>query len=319
MNTSLNINLFKDAVAFTLTNRRWGNRRQGDVKTLIRNVQNGDSAPPTAEEVKRVKQLKLSKQLVTSKTYDAILAHQAEVYTWCMKHCVPSFFKEGIYLVRASEVDSFEKTLTTALNKLNNDLVPAFLKTYQNDVDEAKKNLTPLGMFNKNDYPSVDELRVRFGIEWNWISFNVPENMPENVRKAEVLKIEQQFKDAETKISLALAEGFQGILDHIVDRLESQSDGKEKIFRDSLFEDLTDFVSTFNSRNLVNDTGLAALVEKAEGVLRQVAGTDTGMKAKTVRDSLTIKQMTAKAFETIKQAVSESIVEKKSRKFDFNE
>lgn len=305
--STLNIDLLKDSVCFTLTMRHWGNRRQDSAKKLNQNA----------------KQCRLSKQLIDASEYDAIRSFQNDVYLWCVSptkgHAVPSFFKEGIYLVAASEVDKFEAKLKESVDKLRNELVPALLAAYPKRIDEAQGVLEPLGLFDKNDYPDAENLRGRFNIEWNWISFDVPQNIPSEVRKVEVLKIENAFKAAETQISLALQEGFQGILSHIVDRLSENKNGdKPRIFRDSLFEDLTGFISTFSTRNLVNDTKLAELVEKANSILSSVRGNDTETKAQAVRESGTLKEQTAKAFEALKQSIDQSIVEKKSRKFNFD-
>lgn len=307
----VNVSLFKNAVAFTMTMKRFSNRRQGSVGALLK-----DKDASGAETATDKKRLKLSKQLIDSPEYDAIAAYQAEVYQYLTMRSVPSFFKDGLYLVRLSEVENFEAKLKEAKEKLALQLVPALVDAYPNQIDEARIALN--GQFNIKDYPLTSELPARFGVEWNWIAFGVPDELPAELRAAEAAKIEKQFKEAEVQIMDALREGFAGIVSHVADRLDTKPGEKKKIFRDTLFADLTKFVATFSARNLVNDTALAELVTTAQGILAQVRGDTVEDKAQNARDNEGLRASTAEKFAAMRTAVDQMIIDKPARKFDFD-
>jgi hypothetical protein len=299
---TVGIELFREAVAFTLTLRKFNNRRKGDMKHV--------------ETDTKKERLNLSKKLLDSPELDAITEFQADLYRWCTMRCMPSFFKDGIYIVKTSEVAAFESKLNQARGEMA-ELIGTFQGAYDRQIDQARLELN--GMFNAKDYPRSEDLPGRFGIEWNWIAFGVPENLPAELRAAEAAKIESQFRDAETQIMAALREGFADVLSHVSDRLTVKPGDKEKTFRDSLFSNLTEFIGTFNARNLCNDKDLGAMVTRANEILATVRGDKTEEKAQVVRDSRFIRDQTAKAFADLKASVDASITQIPTRKMRLDD
>ena len=87
---------------------------------------------------------------------------------------------------------------------------------------------------------------------------------------------------------------------------------KPKVFRDSLIGNIQDFIGTFNSRNLMNDAELAALVEKAKGVL-------VGAEPEKLRKNQDTRAAIAAKFAEIKANLDGMITTRKGRNFDFSE
>lgn len=304
---SVDAEIFRRAVCFTMTMRRFSNRRQGDV-SKVREA-SGDSLT--------VNRFKLSKKLIESPEFDAIVEFQGKLYKWATMRSTPSFFKEGIYLVKNEMVPEFEARLNEAVKELRDVLIPEFVAAYPGQIEEARQALN--GQFNIQDYPRVQDVPNRFGIEWNWISFGVPENLPAELRAAEAAKISARFAEAEAQIMEALRSGFAETLAHVSERLTVEPGGKPKVFRDTLFEELTEYIGTFNARNLANDKELGSMVEKAQAILARVNGGDAGEKARNIRDAASMREQTAKAFAEMREAVNGMIGEKPVRKFDFSE
>lgn len=294
--------LFRNACAFTLTMRKWSNRRKGDISKVIVDA---DKA-----------RLKISKTLIESPELDTIKEFTSGLYKWCCERCNPSCFKDGIYLVKISEVPKFEDRLNKGQAQLMNDLVPAFLEAYPKQIEASRAILNE--QFDSEDYPSIEKMRETFGISWNWIAFGVPDNIPAELREAESKKIEAQFKEAEVEIMAALREGFSKVVAHVSERLTEVPGEKKKIFRDSLFEDLSSFIENFSARNLVNDTALESLVNQAKGILTQVRGDNPKEQAQVVRDSEEMRAKTAEAFAAMRVAVDATIMDKPGRKFQLD-
>lgn len=296
--TKVNIRLFDKACALTVTTRRMGNRRQGDMKKVA----------TTADK----ERLRLSKELIVADELDKIVTFQNELYKWVTARSNSSFFKSGIYLVKNDQVDAFETQLREATETLRTKLVPALIRAYPKAVETARAALGD--QFNLADYADITALPGLFSIEWNWIAFTVPDALPEELRRAEADKLQKTFRDAEEQIVLALRKGFADLVDHAVERLKGGGgpDDKKKVFRDTLVTNIQDFIQTFNARDLMNDEDLKRLIERAQVVLGTTTPDD-------LRQSELTRDRVATQFEEIKKTLDSMIVDKATRKFDFNE
>lgn len=287
--------LLKRAYLFSLERHRFGVNKKADLGKV------------TVEANKD--RLSMSKRLIEAEEYDAILTCQNELYNWCKARSMPSFIKKGFFLVSRDMADEFNARLLAGVEEMNI-LVPRFIDVYQSRIEEAKVALN--GLFDQADYPPPAVVSSRFSIEWNWLAFSVPDDLPADVKAAEVAKLEQQFKDAEGAILDALRLGFAKLIDHAIERLTPEPGGAKKIFKDTTITNITDFIETFNARNLMNDTALKGLVEQAKGVL-------SGYPSDTpqfLRDSDTAKAQIAEQFRGIQLTLDGMIVER-GRKFDL--
>jgi hypothetical protein len=215
-----------------------------------------------------------------------------------------------LYLVKLDMVEQFEAQLQQGAAELRDELLPKFQAAYPGQVNEARIALN--GQFREKDYPDVDKLPELFGVEWNWIAFSVPENLPEELRKAEEAKLEKQFQDAEQQIITALREGFQKLIDHAIERLQTPAGEKPKKFDDTLVTNIEQFIATFSARNLLNDAELEILVTRAKDVL-------TGVTPDRLRAGPTVRDQVATQFSEIKKTLDGMLVYVPSRKFDFEE
>lgn len=300
----VNTELFKGAYAFTLTVKNMGNSRKGDIQKV------------EVDADKR--RLRLGKQLLVSPEFDAIREYQRQTYNWCIARSNPSCFKKGFYLVKKEMVPQFEDVLREAQAKVRDELVPAFQRAYPGQVDEARIALN--GQFREKDYPAVDQLPGLFGLDWNWVAFAVPDDLPEDLRKAEETKLQKKFEEAEVQIVAALREGFQTLVDHALDKLKTPPGEKPKQFKESLVTNIKDFIETFSARNLLNDRDLENLVEQARNVLTGVNPEDLDAgKARISESALNAREALAAKFEPIKTVLDGMIVNTPSRKFEFDE
>lgn len=293
---TIDINRFKNAVGFSPTFRVWGNRRKADLSQV------------TTDADKR--RLSLSKELIKAEEYDAIKRFMGELRQWVYSRTVPSFFKEGFQLASLEAVDAIEARMRKAALEELPPMIAALQLVYPAKVEESRQALN--GQFNAKDYPTEAELAAAFAIEWNWLAFTTPEALPPELRKAEQEKLEKQFADAAEQVTLALREAFQELLTHALDRLTPGADGKPKIFRDSLMGNITDFLETFSSRNIMNDVELAALVEKAKTVM-------VGVDPENLRKSSFVRQTATEKFTEIKTTLDAMIETRKGRQFSFDD
>jgi hypothetical protein len=289
----------KNAVALVFSVHGWGNRKSVD-KDKIK----------TDKTDKKL--LNLSKRLIDPKgeIKEIEWFMNSTVKAWIVKNSVPSFFQEGVYLFNIDQVEEVEKMLQEQSKELKV-LVEKFIAVYPSKIKEVEERLAE--NFNKKDYPPVNLLRKRFRFTWQWVEFNIPKVLPEDVFKSEKKKVEAMWASAGEQITALLRESFKKLIDHAVKALEVGTDGKTKAFRNSSFENIVEFIDTFKNRNLTNDMELEALVTKAQKILTGVEN------PQELKKDVDMRKVVEKGFSDITKKLDKMIEVKPSRKFSFDD
>ena len=136
-----------------------------------------------------------------------------------------------------------------------------FIADYDYQVEQARLDLGRL--FRADDYPSRDELRGRFSAHYRIIP--VPDSghflaelgngASERVRR----DIEQHVRE---RLNGALGDLYRRLgeaVGHVCERLTEDENGRAKVFRDSLIENLRELVDTVPRLNLFGDKHLERL------------------------------------------------------------
>lgn len=256
--------------------------------------------------------LNVQKILMKSKSLDKLKSIRGLVNREVGRIAVPvSHFRRGTYLLPVQLVELMEKRL----NKMSLDWdrnVGEFMAEYPQVIDEARDRLD--GLFNSDDYASVEALRNNFRFEWNYSVAQTPQSLQgisKSLFEREQSRAAQQWQSAEREIRVALREGFSGLVEHFVERLTPDEDGKKKVFRSSFVEGFRDFLETFDGRNLTDDKSLNELVEKAKKVM-------AGVDVDSLRKDDNIRDRVLGSFENLKDSTAELVV-KKSRAISFDE
>jgi len=270
--------VLRNATLFGLTRCAWGNYRKADRSKVTVSGHATDGSAATNESVGN--RVNVTKKLIESPELDAVHEHMNKVYVWCKDRSMSSTAickGKGIYFVKNDQVEIFEQTLTEARRVLHEEVVPAFLETYEQYKQAAKKPAAEGGLgdlYNEADYPSVEDLRKSFDLKWSWMQLSVPDELPDEIREREVQKLKDSFLEAQEEIKLALREGFKDLVAHAIDRLTPDADGKRKVFCESTFTKFTEFFETFSARNLMEDAELEAVVDQAKKIISGLSGVD---------------------------------------------
>lgn len=293
---SVNIELFTKCVAFTLSIKRWGNRRKANI----------DAVDAHGADKNR---LRLSKILIEADEYDAVVSHENETRARINAMSVPSFFRKGIQLISTEAIEKVEAYLHSRESE-HRELVDAFAAVYPEKILEAQNRLG--NQFDPEDYVRVDQLVQMFQVQWNWIAFGVPENLPQQLFEAEKAKAEAQWKEAGDQITLCLRDGFRKLVAAMAERLTPAENGEKKIFKNTLVGNLVDFIDMFGNRNITNDSELAALVEQAKATIGSTTPDD-------LRSDDGLRAQMAEQFAALTQQVTGMIETMPTRKFNFEE
>lgn len=338
----VNLDKFKDTCLLSITLTKWGNSTKvKDMAALAAYIaelekketqDDATDAKPEPTVIIPSQRVKSTKKLIKSATYEALCRELTDIKAWCIERSMPSFFRAGMFVVKKDQVGVIEKEINRRLEALRKPLNAAkddtearlerFLAAYPADVETSRTAAVKKGglgpLFVESDYPTVDELRKLFNLDWNWLNMGVAENLPDELKEREGEKFKRRLMDAAQDIENALRSEFAELIKHAQERLTTAPGEAPKVFRESLIGNLTQFIETFNSKDVFGDERLAGVVAKAKAVLL-----DDKNEVKYTPDALrkfANKREEARAeFAKISEELAGMIEEKSQRRFDLTE
>lgn len=264
------------------------------------------------EEQVQASSILASKSLIEKTLLQSIAKADGQFRRMVMSLAVPSsVVTDGMYLMPRELAPRLETEIAAFIER-RAEMVEAFIAEYPTLKALARARLGRL--YSEGDYPSIDEIRAAFVVEFRYVTLSAPEQLAilsKEIFEREKRKMERQWAEAFGEIREAMRGSFLDLVGHMVDRLTPDADGKPKIFRDSLVENLADFLGTFNARNLTKDDDLQALVEKARGLLK-------GVRPDSIRKRTNLRSQLASSFNEIKSAL-DGMVMTPSRVFKFGQ
>jgi hypothetical protein len=254
--------------------------------------------------------LHVSKDILDCPEFSAIEKHFGRLSLEIRKLAVqPSPLGRGYYLMPIPFVQKADEVVTKADDKLRMELLPIMMAAYPTRILESKKRLN--GLADPTDYPSAEEFERAFVIAHSFESFGTPEALegidPEIYRR-ELAKAKDRVTDAAEKIAEALTLEAKDLVDRMVERLEPGADGRQKVFRDSLVENLSDFFAKLPIRNITGKAELEAVAKRAEAVLQ-------GVDPESLRQNTSIRNYVRDGMGKVKDALDEMITLKPKRFF----
>jgi len=289
---------FENAACLLFTIHGWDNSKEGDKSKVDTNADKSMIAVK-----KLLTDPKGPLQDLKSFMYTTVRTN------YIKRNSVPSYRAKGLYLFNINSVEEVDAKLTAFKKELPK-YVDAWLKVYPQKVEDALARLNDQG--NRNDYPTIEEMKNRFWFEWEWVDFGVARNLPETMRKREQAKAEKKWAESSEMIVQALRYSFKEMIDHASSLLKVKKDGTRVGFKDSSFDKITEFCETFRNRNLCNDAELENLVNTAQKVL---TGVESPQDLKTDGK---LRRAVAKNFREINDTLEKMVVIKPTRKFNFD-
>lgn len=144
------------------------------------------------------------------------------------------------------------------------------LDRFENSYAELKEKAKgKLGEFyNDNEYPPFSEIRKRYTIDYKWISNSVPEELKklsDRIGQEESRRRRAEMDKLAGELKTIMRQSYLELITHLSDKLgRDDKTGKFNTLPESRVKDLLEFIEAFNSKNVIGDTNLAGLVEKAK-------------------------------------------------------
>ncbi len=298
------------STAFVLSFARPGTKRV--VKK--NNISEKSEGTETAVVVDADKSLvHVGKDIIDSAELRAIISRDGFIRRWVASRSLPSpLFRAGTFLVPDTLLQEVYDFCDKAKADRDNDIA-AFLAVYPAKVEEARAKLNDL--FDPRQYPTAEALKSSFEMKWFVLEFGTPGKLKKisaALYARERAKAEREWSDATSQIRNALRVSLAELVEHMIDRLSSDSDGKAKTFKSSTIVNFTEFADLFGKRNLTGDVELAALVEKAQKVM-------SGVDATSLRTDADMKQRVSEGFAEIKATLDTLVIDRPARAMSFTE
>lgn len=288
--------LFARAVACVLNLSQIGTSRKRPTSSV-------DTKGADADRVK------VSASIMESDTLDKIGAWLNETRREVAARSTPSvMFRAGVYLLPIGLITEVDEYLIKRRDGLA-DLVRKLEDEYDAIKADAAAKLGP--MFRATDYPPIEQLAGKIGIQWAYVAVDAPATLAEvskTIMRREQEKAAQTWRDALEEATAVLRAGFKELIGHMVEKLQPADDGRKRIFRDSLVGNVREFLRTFPDRNLGDDAELAALAKEAGDILG-------GVDAQMLRDDDSIREYVARGMAQIKTRLDDAVTDAPQRRY----
>jgi len=243
----------------------------------------GDSRKVSSSqvEVDTDKQLlRVAKKILVSAEFEAIRQVDRRVKKYLDGMCVP--FETGTRFLAVPLIEDVDRKLHEFAHERAT-LVERFFDLYPALCESMSERLRVL--HNPLDYPPIDMVRERFYFTWRYVAYGVPgqlKTISGRIWQEEREKAAQRFAEAQTEAQVLLRESMSELVNHMLERLEASDTGKPKVFKKSTVANLSEFLATFDFRNIANDTELKEQVEKARVLL-------AGVTAEEIRNTADLR------------------------------
>lgn len=248
--------------------------------------------------------LSISKRLFDSDEFRAIKNLDSEVRRYLESKALP--FETGIHLIPNDMIEEVDTKLREFAER-REALVEIFIDVYPVLVEAMPDKLRSL--HNSFDYGTVKEARRAFHFDWQYRTFGTPGKLKElsaKLWREERAKAARTMADACEEIKQVLRASMLELITTMRDRLETP-EGKPRIFGPAT-SNLRDFLADFNLRNVVDDSDLSKLVDKAKGLL------DGGITANDLKDNAALCEKVKTGMAGIASKLEGMVIAKPTRK-----
>lgn len=218
--------------------------------------------------------------------------------------------EDGIRLIRSELVPEFDDQIARYQSELDG----AVAQLNQVYWDLRRKAESDLGtLYDPADYP--DNLDGLFSITVEYPSVEPDERLRQlnpRLYEREQRRIQSRFDEAVRLAEEAFMSELAGLVQHLCERLEGSADGKQKIFRNSVVENLTDFFDRFRQLNIGSSEQLDRLVAQAQGAVR-------GVTAQRLRDNADLRRTVQFALSSVQTRLDEMMVDRPKRDMSFDD
>ena len=264
--------------------------------------QKAEAAEPFNAEAKF---LSAGKKLLdtTHPAYKAVTAVRGKVIAYWKSMSLP-YPEPGIRLIKQDRIEDFAAKMREFQEELA-EAVQALDRQYHELKVTARQRLGSL--YNSGDYPA--SLEGLFSLSFDFPSVQPPDYLQQlnpELYQQECERVQARFDEAVRLAEEAFTAELAKLVSHLTERLSGKDDGRQKIFRDSAIENLTEFFGRFRELNVRSSEQLDQLVGQAQRVIR-------GVEPQDLRDNARLRQHVATEMSRVQSVLDGMLVDRPRR------
>ena len=211
---------------------------------------------------------------------------------------------DGIHFVPKQLIVDIDEYMTGCKQEFE-EAVRLFTLKFEDLKWDARKYLG--SHYDPKDY-EID-LEKKFSFSWQFVILGAPDQgvLPVELYKQEVQKFKNLMQEASEMAVDALRVEFSDLVTHMVERLTPSEDGKKKVIKDSVVENIYSFFDLFEKRNIFQDETLKEIVQQAKAVIG-------GVKPEDLRVDESLRTALRDEMEQVKRNIDEAIVPASGRR-----
>ena len=217
------------------------------------------------------------------KVTDFVASTRSNFYTMTLP-----WSDSGQRLIPMAQFFELKKWINTQEIEFNS-IVSEFLQEYPTLISAQAFQLGAL--FNRNEYPSVDEIRHKFGFRVGFLPLPQAGDFRVDATTEVINEMQAQYTSMlDTRIQQVnedLWERLHSTIKHMADRMGVSADGKKNIFRDSMVDNAVDLCDLLKRLNITNDQKLEKARASLESALLGVDATE--LRKEGAREEMAIK------------------------------
>jgi hypothetical protein len=212
--------------------------------------------------------------LADDEKLEAINKYAANFRNWLYSETLP-WSNSGLRLIPTAKFFDFKTTLDKYKAEFEG-LVSDFVTDYPTRIAAQAFKLG--SMFNRDEYPNQDDIAHKF--RFSYCFSPVPEaghflvDLGEEMEKELRDEYEKAYEERVNSAMKDLWTRLKDSLDKIAERLTPDEGGKNKIFRDSLVDNVLDLCGMLRDLNVTNDVNLEKARREVEMLLSGVVADD---------------------------------------------
>ncbi|HUE74173.1 MAG TPA: hypothetical protein VMP01_25045 [Pirellulaceae bacterium] len=235
--------------------------------------------------------------------FKAVTALKSQIVQFLRSMSVP-YPEPGIRLIRRDEIGLFDTKLTSLRQELDEAVVN--LDRHFSELKAAARRR--LGrLYNPADYPET--LIGLFAVTWEYPNCEPPaylQQLSPELYEEESRRVAARFEECIRLAEEAFTEEFGKLVSHLSERLSGSEDSREKIFRDSAVQNLTEFFQRFRHLNVRSSEQLDQLVSQAQQIVR-------GVQPQALRDDTHLRQQIASQLAGVQSQIEGMLVDRPRR------
>lgn len=256
--------------------------------------------------------LRLTKLLVPNEIYERITVLDRQFDDKLANYVLPSYFRKGVDAVSLSAFGSVDKMIHDYIEQRRAAADEFAFELYP--VERAKAQQALGSQWKESDYPTPEDVRSRFHVEFRWFEANVPLTLKAanpDAYYAEQKKLQKAVQDAAEQMRQFMRETFASFVSTFKEKMTATADGKKHRVHETLLTKWNDFVSTFPLRDVTNDVGLAEQINIVHGLMK-------GVDIDQVRDDEALRKKIATTMTKVGKAIEPMLVVR-TRAIDLDE